>query len=175
MKRLLQTLAVTLVTMSGVVGVAAAQDCTVGNTGPNSNNTCTSTNTNTSTITCDNDVTVTNNDTQNSNSGNSNNNNNTNSGNASSGGASNSNSSTSDLNVGCEPSNQTTPTTPETPTTPTTTNPGVVSAATTTPKVASLPKTGANTILATTGIAAAILGSVAAISRLVVLSYGYRR
>lgn len=176
MKRLLQLLVAVLVPMSLASGVALADpSCTISGTGPNSYNSCVDTQTNKTTITCTNDTDVVFINGQNSGSGQATVDGNTTGGNATSGNSSNNNNTTTNVSVSCAaPAAKTAPAAATTPTAAPTAPTGqgaVLGATTATPSAKSLPNTGSHAALTTTGIVAAVMGSVAVIAQLGVMVY----
>ena len=175
MKKLLQLIAATLVTLTvGFVPAASAATCTITTTGPNSNNTCVVNDTNTVTITCTNGVNVSNVNSQSAVSGSVNVSGNTVSGTATSGDAANINQVATELSQSCEAAPATTPT-------PATTAPvasggqGAVAAAVQqTPKVAALPNTGPSTAVNGIVVSALLAGSLAGLSHVALSIYRRR-
>lgn len=168
MKKLLQILSSAVLLGAVMTGTAAAQqNCSISNTGQNSNNTCTVTSNNTVTVNCTNGVTVTNNNFQTANSGTATVSGNTISGTATSGDASNINTTANELASYCAAA-------------PAAANPpaggqggGTPEAAATPEEVTSLPKTGADDTARNIGLAVVVTSVLGLGSHLAVS--GYRR
>lgn len=169
MKKLLKFLAAVIISVGALGASAAAAECSIDTTGPDSTNTCTNTQTNTTTITCDNNTSVLNKNSQNSSTGDAETSGNTTAGNATSGNASNSNSTNTSVDSSCG----------QAPAAPTEGGQGGgapsgvalaaggvgAAQAQAAAKAGVLPETGVNP-LALTGILGATLGSAALASRL---------
>jgi hypothetical protein len=176
MRRFFLGLTSVLASASLMFGVASAasSNCSVVETGPNSNNTCNVTDSNNLKVTCKNNADVVFVNNQSTNSGNATIENNTNGGYAYSGSAVNTNSTTGKLDVSCgaKTASSASPSpTPVAATTPTSTPPaaqGGQGQAQQQPaaKAQALPETGSNGVVATVAIAASVLGAAAIASRL---------
>src|SRR5574337_1037266 len=156
MKRLLPLAASAAITFGAMTGMAAAtENCTIKDTGANSNNRCITVVENTATITCDNDLHVFFNNKQDAGSGSVNVTNVSSTGGSYSGKVGNTNLTDLDADVSCAPATVAAAPTPAP--TPTPAPAPQVQAATTT---AALPNTGSNPLV-TSGIVALVLGVAA--------------
>lgn len=126
MKRILQSLAASLLTFGAMSGVAAAASVTcnsnISNTGTDSNNSITCVDTEENSVSCENNVIVSNSNDQSANSGGAFTTDNTSGGGATSGDSGNSNTTVVKVGASCAPVEvaTTTPTVPTTPSTPST-------------------------------------------------------
>ena len=181
MKKLIQILAASIMSVGLMAGAASADTVTCGNitnTGPGSTNTITCVDVNNTQVTCNNDDKVVTSNDQSSNSGNAFTVDNTYSGDSNSGDSNNSNTVTVNLGDSCAPqvAAVTTPTTTPTVTPATTTTPVVTPSVTkpATPvqkSVAALPNTGSSTLLDDSALTVAVVGGTIAVSQLGVFAY----
>jgi hypothetical protein len=185
MRRLFLGIVSVLASSSLMFGVAAAQstDCSIVNTGPNSNNSCTVTNNNDIKVTCKNEADVVFVNNQSANSGSVTLENNTNGGFAYSGNAVNTNTTTGKLDVSCGPKVASSPTPAPTPVPTPSPQPaaaGGQGAAASQPQPQSqsvaaapkaLPNTGSASPVAPAAMAITGLGIIAAIARFGVAAY----
>lgn len=168
------------------VAAAAPASCptgtTISNTGTGSTNTIACNTTSSTRVTCVNNIYVVGQNGQTATSGSSSTSGNTTGGATVSGSATNDNNQNVQVGATCNAAATTTKTTttPTKPTAATLTTPAPTPAPSTsttvgtTPvaaKAASLPETGSNSIIATSGIAVALLGATVAVSRLGVFAY----
>lgn len=178
MKKIIQFLTGTAVSVGLMAGVASAQ-AAINTTGPGSTNVITFTTTENIVVSCTNNTNVTNNNNQNSTSGSANTSGNTVGGSATSGAASNNSNTSVNVNGGCPGGF-----TPVASTTPAPAagnaagngagGSGAVNGASTTATgVAALPATGSDSVLTPVAIGASVLG-VTAVAAQVALSL-YRR
>jgi hypothetical protein len=179
MKRFIQILSTSLVGMSLMLGVAAADatSCTISNTGQGSTNTCTTKNTDTVTVVCDNDVNALNVNGQVAQTGNGSSNSNTLAGGVTTGSAVNQNGTTFVLGASCngQPTPATVATAPAAggqgggtaAAAPAASAPAAAAAA----PVKALPETGSNAVLDGSVIAVAVLGVAAVASKLGLVAY----
>lgn len=172
-KKLLTLISIATIIL-GFNGLAAAADpCSIYDTGTNSNNTCETNLTNHLYATCDNNIIVDNNNSQIGSTGQVLIDNNTTSGSGSTGSTNNSNVVVTNIGASC--TNQVATTTPSvastTPATPSPTSATVTPVKTPEAQVKSLPKTGNNTLVKTSAITIVSLGSAMAISQLGILAY----
>jgi len=178
-KKFIQILSATVVGMSMMVGVAAADavsNCptgTIENTGPDSDNSITCETTTDTRVTCVNNIYVVGENGQQASSGNSSGDGNTSGGTVVSGNATNDNGAT--VQVGASCGSEVATTTPVTPPAggkgADTTTPAVTTAAPVSAKVASLPETGSNSVLNDTLTGVVVLGGTVAVSQLGVMAY----
>jgi hypothetical protein len=180
MRRFFLGLTSVLASASLMFGVASAasSDCSLVNTGPNSNNTCTVTDSNNLKVTCTNSADVVFVNNQSTNSGNATLEKNTNGGYAYSGNAVNTNSTTGNLDVSCGAKTASSPSPAPSPTpapvaaaTPSATPPAASGGSgqaqpQAAPKAQALPETGSNGTVAAVAIAASVLGVAATAARL---------
>jgi hypothetical protein len=174
-KKLLQIITGTVVSVGLMAGTAAADSVTCGgsisNTGPGSNNTITCVDKNDIQVTCSNNDKVVETNNQNANSGGAFTVENTSGGNANSGNANNNNKVTVDVGASCARQVATTATTSPAG------GKGAGSASTpaTTPSakagVSSLPKTGSNSLQDSAITGVFVLGTAAAVSQLAASAY----
>lgn len=174
MKRFIKLVSTSLVGMSLMMGVAAADatSCTISNTGANSVNTCTSTTTQSVSVVCDTDVNAINVGGQIATTGNANGGGNTTlAGGVTTGSAVNYNGTTFVLGASCNGQ----PTPVATAATPVAGGQGAVTptAAPAAPaaKPAALPETGSNAVLTDSIIGAAVLGGTIVVAQLGLSAY----
>lgn len=171
MKKILLALSSLLCSAGLMAGVATAQEpCTITNTGADSTNITECVEVSEFVVTCTNNTVVTINNNQTANSGSSITISNTNgSFTTSTGEVVNVNSDNVALNVGCAPVAVVTPPTP-TPTPPAV-QPAVGGQGQAAPEAKALPVTGDDSLVSSTAVAAAVLGSVAVLSRIALSAY----
>jgi hypothetical protein len=179
MKKMFLAITSVLASASLMMGVAAATsaDCSIVNTGPDSNNKCSVVEENSLKITCNNNTDVVFVNNQSANSGSVTLESNTNGGYAYSGSAVNTNETTGKLNVSCAPkvASAPTPVPAPTPAPPAGGQGGGAGQAqpAAQPAPAVLPNTGSNTLATTAIVSTVVLGIGAAAARFGVSAYRF--